>query len=63
MMAGVFLVVAALYATVGNGGASGYLAVMALAGFVKHHEIVAGALHFGETDSHAVIIRRPRGRV
>lgn len=33
MMAGVFLVVAALYATVGHGGASGYLAVMALAGF------------------------------
>ena len=33
MIAGVFLVVAALYATVGHGGASGYLAVMALAGF------------------------------
>ena len=32
------------------------------AGFVKHHEIVAGALHFGESDSHMHIIRRPRGR-
>jgi uncharacterized membrane protein len=25
-------------------------------GFVKHHKIVAGALHFGETDSHRRII-------
>ena len=33
MIAAVFLVVAALYAAVGHGGASGYLAVMALAGF------------------------------
>ena len=33
MIAGVFFLVAALYATVGHGGASGYLAVMALAGF------------------------------
>lgn len=33
MMSGIFLVVAALYAAVGHGGASGYLAVMALAGF------------------------------
>lgn len=33
MMPAVFLVVAALYAVVGHGGASGYLAVMALAGF------------------------------
>ena len=33
MIAGVFFLVAALYATVGPGGASGYLAVMALAGF------------------------------
>ncbi len=33
MIAGVFLLMAALYATVGHGGASGYLAVMALAGF------------------------------
>lgn len=33
MIAGAFLLVAALYASVGHGGASGYLAVMALAGF------------------------------
>lgn len=33
MIAGAFLLVAALYATVGHGGASGYLAVMALGGF------------------------------
>jgi len=33
MMAVIFLVVAALYGAVGHGGASGYLAVMALAGF------------------------------
>lgn len=33
MMPVIFLVVAALYAAVGHGGASGYLAVMALAGF------------------------------
>lgn len=33
MMPALFLVVAALYAAVGHGGASGYLAVMALAGF------------------------------
>jgi len=33
VIAGVFFLVAALYATVGHGGASGYLAVMALAGF------------------------------
>jgi hypothetical protein len=33
MMPMIFLVVAALYAAVGHGGASGYLAVMALAGF------------------------------
>ena len=33
MIAGILLLVAALYATVGHGGASGYLAVMALAGF------------------------------
>lgn len=33
MMPVIFFVVAALYAAVGHGGASGYLAVMALAGF------------------------------
>lgn len=33
MIAACFLLVAALYAAVGHGGASGYLAVMALAGF------------------------------
>ncbi len=33
MIPAAFLVVAALYAAVGHGGASGYLAVMALAGF------------------------------
>jgi len=33
MMPVIFLVIAALYAAVGHGGASGYLAVMALAGF------------------------------
>lgn len=33
MMPAIFLIVAALYAAVGHGGASGYLAVMALAGF------------------------------
>jgi uncharacterized membrane protein YfcA len=33
MIAGAFLFVALLYAAVGHGGASGYLAVMALAGF------------------------------
>jgi hypothetical protein len=33
MIAPVFLLVAALYAAVGHGGASGYLAVMTLAGF------------------------------
>lgn len=33
MMAAVFLVVAVLYAAVGHGGASGYLATMALAGW------------------------------
>lgn len=33
MMPAIFLVVAMLYAAVGHGGASGYLAVMALAGF------------------------------
>ena len=30
-----------------------------LPGLVEHHEIIAGALHFGESNSHAGIIRRP----
>ncbi len=56
-----FLIVATLYSMVGHGGGSGYLAVMALAGFAPH-ELRPTALSLNVLVSAIALIRFTRAK-